>query len=225
MSDRKSSQLRDYEIPIGDSYKLDARKKLGSGAFGDIYLGKNIKLNEEVAIKLEPIKAKHPQLFYESKLYMALQGGIGIPKIHWCGSQGNYNILIMDLLGPSLEDLFNYCKRKFTLLTSLMIIDQMLSRIEFIHSRNFIHRDVKPDNFLIGRGNKKVQIYAIDFGLAKKFRDSKSGMHIPYKDGKNLTGTARYASVNTHLGIEQSRRDDIEALAYIFIYFIKRSIT
>ena len=220
----KQQQLKDYEIPIGDSYKLDARKKLGSGAFGDIYLGKNIKQNEEVAIKLEPIKTKHPQLFYESKLYMALQGGIGIPKIYWCGSQGNYNILIMDLLGPSLEDLFNYCKRKFTLLTSLMIIDQMLSRIEFIHSRNFIHRDVKPDNFLIGRGNKKFQIYAIDFGLAKKFRDSKSGMHIPYKDGKNLTGTARYASVNTHLGIEQSRRDDIEALAYIFIYFMKGNL-
>ena len=225
-STQKTQQqpLKDYEIPIGDSYKLDARKKLGSGAFGDIYLGKNIKQNEEVAIKLEPIKTKHPQLFYESKLYMALQGGIGIPKIHWCGSQGNYNILIMDLLGPSLEDLFNYCKRKFTLLTSLMIIDQMISRIEFIHSRNFIHRDVKPDNFLIGRGNKKFQIYAIDFGLAKKFRDSKSGMHIPYKDGKNLTGTARYASVNTHLGIEQSRRDDIEALAYIFIYFMKGNL-
>ena len=225
-STQKTQQqpLKDYEIPIGDSYKLDARKKLGSGAFGDIYLGKHIKQNEEVEIKLEPIKTKHPQLFYESKLYMALQGGIGIPKIHWCGSQGNYNILIMDLLGPSLEDLFNYCKRKFTLLTSLMIIDQMISRIEFIHSRNFIHRDVKPDNFLIGRGNKKFQIYAIDFGLAKKFRDSKSGMHIPYKDGKNLTGTARYASVNTHLGIEQSRRDDIEALAYIFIYFMKGNL-
>ena len=221
---QQQQQLKDYEIPIGDSYKLDARKKLGSGAFGDIYLGKNIKQNEEVAIKLEPIKTKHPQLFYESKLYMALQGGIGIPKIHWCGSQGNYNILIMDLLGPSLEDLFNYCKRKFTLLTSLMIIDQMISRIEFIHSRNFIHRDVKPDNFLIGRGNKKFQIYAIDFGLAKKYRDSKSGMHIPYKDGKNLTGTARYASVSTHLGIEQSRRDDIEALAYIFIYFMKGNL-
>ena len=105
-STQKTQQqpLKDYEIPIGDSYKLDARKKLGSGAFGDIYLGKNIKQNEEVAIKLEPIKTKHPQLFYESKLYMALQGGIGIPKIHWCGSQGNYNILIMDLLGPSLED-------------------------------------------------------------------------------------------------------------------------
>ena len=223
-SHHKSSQLKDYEIPIGDSYKLDARKKLGSGAFGDIYLGSNIKLNEEVAIKLEPTHTKHPQLFYESKLYMALQGGIGIPKLHWCGSQGNYNILIMDLLGHSLEDLFNYCKRKYTLFTTLMVVDQMLSRIEFIHSRNFIHRDVKPDNFLMGRGSKKHQVFAIDFGLAKRYRDPRTGLHIPYKDGKSLTGTARYASINTHLGIEQARRDDIEALGYILVYFMKGNL-
>ena len=216
-SSSSSHQLRDYEIPIGGTYKLDARKKLGSGAFGDIYLGRNIRLNEEVAIKLEPTRSRHPQLFYESKLYMALQGGVGIPKLHWCGSQGNYNILIMDLLGPSLEDLFNYCKRKFTLLTTLMVVEQMVSRIEFIHSRNFLHRDVKPDNFLIGRGQKKSQIFAIDFGLAKRYRDPRTGL-------QNLTGTARYASVNTHLGIEQSRRDDIEALGYILVYFMKGSL-
>ena len=206
----KRIQLHDYEIPIGDTYILDARKKLGSGAFGDIYAGRNLKLNEEIAIKLEPTHTKHPQLFYESKLYMALQGGIGIPKLRWCGSQGNYNILIMDLLGHSLEDLFNYCKRKFTLLTTLM--------------GNFIHRDVKPDNFLMGRGNKKHQVYAIDFGLAKRYRDPRTGLHIPYKDGKSLTGTARYASINTHLGIEQARRDDIEALGYILVYFMKGNL-
>jgi len=211
----------EYEIPIGDNFKLNAKKKLGSGAFGDIYLGINTKLNEEVAIKLEPIKAKNPQLFYESKLYMQVQGGTGIPNVHWCGSQGNYNVMVIDLLGPSLEDLFNYCKRKFTVKTVVMLGDQMLSRIEYVHYKNFIHRDIKPDNFLTGIGKKKNQVYIIDFGLAKRFKDPKTGMHIPYRDGKSLTGTARYASINTHLGIEQARRDDLESLAYVLIYFFK----
>jgi len=219
----KSSQSQssnEYEIPIGEHFKLNAKKKLGSGAFGDIYLGINSKLGEDVAIKLESIKSKNPQLIYESKLYMSIAGGTGIPNIHWCGSQGNYNIMVIDLLGPSLEDLFNFCKRKFTVKTVLMIADQMLARIEYIHYKNFIHRDVKPDNFLIGHGKKKSTVYAIDFGLAKRFRDPKTGLHISYKDGKSLTGTARYASINTHLGIEQSRRDDLESLAYVLIYFL-----
>ena len=149
---------------------------------------------------------------------------MGIPNVHWYGVEGDYNVIVLDLLGPSLEDLCNFCNRKFSLKTTLMLADQTISRIEFLHAKNFIHRDIKPDNFLISLGKKVNMIHVIDFGLAKKYRDPKTQQYIPYRENKNLTGTARYASVNTHLGIEQSRRDDLEALGYVLIYFIKGTL-
>uniref|UniRef100_A0A672H5D6 non-specific serine/threonine protein kinase n=1 Tax=Salarias fasciatus TaxID=181472 RepID=A0A672H5D6_SALFA len=205
------------ELRVGNRYRLG--RKIGSGSFGDIYLGTDISVGEEVAIKLECVKTKHPQLHIESKIYKMMQGGVGIPTIKWCGAEGDYNVMVMELLGPSLEDLFNFCSRKFSLKTVLLLADQMISRIEYIHSKNFIHRDVKPDNFLMGLGKKGNLVYIIDFGLAKKYRDARTHQHIPYRENKNLTGTARYASINTHLGIEQSRRDDLESLGYVLMYF------
>ncbi|TRY68791.1 hypothetical protein TCAL_08901 [Tigriopus californicus] len=213
------SNIGDLDIRIANKYRLG--RKIGGGSFGDIYLAINIQTGEEVAIKLEQAKAKHPQLHIECKFYKVLQGGVGIPQVLHYGKEGDYRVMVMELLGPSLEDLFNFCQRKFSLKTVLLLADQMVSRIEFIHSKNFIHRDIKPDNFLMGLGKKGNLVFAIDFGLAKKFRDNRTHQHIPYRENKNLTGTARYASINTHLGIEQSRRDDMEALGYIFMYFLQ----
>lgn len=112
------------------------------------------------------------------------------------------------------------CNKKFDLKTVAMIAIQMLERIQFLHLKGFIHRDVKPDNFVIGSDSKGYKIYLIDFGLAKRYLD-KDGNHIPYKDNKNLTGTARYASLNTHLGIEQGRRDDLECIGNVLLYLLK----
>jgi serine/threonine protein kinase len=147
-----------------------------------------------------------------------------VPTIHWFGSEGDYNVMVLDLLGPSLEDLFQYCGKKFSLKTTLMIADQIITRLEDLHNKNFIHRDMKPDNFLVGKGPKQDLINMIDFGLAKRFRDPKTQEHIPYRDGKSLTGTARYASLNCHVGVEQARRDDLESLCFIMVYFIKGSL-
>ncbi|KAK4427818.1 Casein kinase-like protein 10 [Sesamum alatum] len=207
---------------VGNKFKLG--RKIGGGSFGELYLAVNIQSGEEVAVKLEPVKTKHPQLYYESKLYMLLQGGTGVPHLKWFGVEGEYNAMVIDLLGPSLEDLFNYCNRKFTLKTVLMLADQLINRVEYMHSRGFLHRDIKPDNFLMGLGRKANQVYIIDYGLAKKYRDLQTHKHIPYRENKNLTGTARYASVNTHLGVEQSRRDDLESLGYVLMYFLRGSL-
>ena len=198
-------------------------QKIGAGTFGEIYLSSTSK-GEEFAVKIERLSSRSPQLIYESKVLKQIQGGPGIPVLKWSGIEGNYTMMILELLGPNIEDLLNMCNRKFSLKTVLMVADQLLTRIEYIHSKSFLHRDIKPENFLIGLGPKSSLVYIIDFGLSKKFRDPKTMKHIEYKEGKHLTGTARYASINTHAGIEPSRRDDLESIAYVLLYLLKGSL-
>ncbi|KAH8109799.1 kinase-like protein [Phellopilus nigrolimitatus] len=150
----------------------------------------------------------------------------GVPQIYHFGLEGLHNILVMDLLGPSLEDLFDMCGRKFSVKTVCMTALQMISLVQTIHEKNLIHRGIKPDNFLIGRpGTKHANlVHIIDFGTAKHYRDPETKQHVPYGERKGLGGTANYMSINTHLGGEQSRRDDLEALGYVIFYFLRGSL-
>ncbi|CAB87367.1 serine/threonine protein kinase (CK1 family) Cki2 [Schizosaccharomyces pombe] len=209
---------------VGVHYRVG--RKIGEGSFGVIFDGMNLLNNQLIAIKFEPKKSEAPQLRDEYRTYKLLVGNAGIPNVYYFGQEGLHNILVIDLLGPSLEDLFEWCGRRFSVKTVAMTAKQMLSRVQTIHEKNLVYRDIKPDNFLIGRPSSRNanMVYMVDFGMAKYYRDPKTKQHIPYSERKSLSGTARYMSINTHLGREQSRRDDLESLGHVFMYFLRGSL-
>lgn len=216
-----SINSNNQEKVVGLHYRVG--KKIGEGSFGVLFEGINLVNGTEVAIKFEPKKAEAPQLREEYKTYRILAGCKGIPNAYYLGQQGLHNILVIDLLGPSLEDLFEWCGRRFSIKTTVQVAVQMISLMERLHSHSLIYRDIKPDNFLIGRkgSDEADMVHLIDFGMAKLYRDPHTKKHIPYRERKSLSGTARYMSINTHLGREQSRRDDMEALGHVFFYFLR----
>ena len=225
----KRSNLSNDRFMINNNYSIV--KMLGFGAFGEIHLAYDINLKVMRAIKFEPTSHKNPQLKHEYTVLEQLNKPenniistnqepiIGIPKVYFFDRYENrFNYLVMELLGPSLSDLFQLKEKNFSLETVLLIGYQVLTRIEMVHEKGFLHRDIKPENFVIGLGQKSNMVHIIDFGLSKRYKDKTSGQHIPYRENRDLVGTVRYASINAHLGIEQSRRDDIEGIGYILVY-------
>ena len=213
-------KLGENERIFDKHFTIIVNKLLGKGGFGQIYLGRNIRENVPIAIKVEESSNRsHLRLEYE--ILKEIQGGKGIPRIYKYRQGHNHNYLVMELLGKSLDKLFSDNDKYFSDKTIFQIGYQMIERIQYVHSKFYIHRDIKPGNFVIGRGEKSKIIYLIDFGLSKRYIDPEKKCHIPYREGKGLTGTARYVSLFTHYGIEQSRRDDIESIAYNLIYFAK----
>lgn len=200
--------------------KYEILDKLGEGTFGKIFSGKNIYTNEEVAIKIENVN-DNILLKNEAMIYKLLEKVSGVPKLRGFGKIDCYQYLIIDKLGLSLEDLRIKCGGKFSLKTVLMIAIQIITRIENIHKQGLIHRDIKPDNFLMGDMNTitKSRLYLIDFGLSRLYIDE-NGEHIEPQTGRKIVGTTRYISINIHNGITPSRRDDLESIGYMLIYLL-----
>lgn len=201
-------------------------KQLGVGSFGQVWLARDPDTNQRVAIKLESRKEKELQIFLEYRFYKALEKSDRIPKIYkicpvfdtkgdeWCG-------LVMECMGNSLDSLSEKYT-KFSLKSTIQVTIQMMHAIEAVHNAGIIHRDIKPDNFMFGlkenNGRDKV-LCMIDFGLAKMWRDSETGKHIPNERAVMILGTGRYMSANAHNGTTQSRRDDLISIGYLMVYF------
>ena len=207
-----------YNKLIFGKYKF--LQLIGRGSFGYVLKGINIATGENVAIKVEDYK-KTESILEGEAFFLFFLKGYGIPEVKSYGIFGKYKVLVQTLLGDSLEIIFIKMRYNLSIKDICMVAIQLLDRLEFIHSKYIIHRDIKPDNIMIDYETKRI-IYLIDFGLAKKYRSSRTGKHIKFTIPKRLTGTARYASVNALRGTEQSRRDDLESAGYVFVYLAQK---
>mmetsp|Transcript_99380 Transcript_99380/g.196911 ORF Transcript_99380/g.196911 Transcript_99380/m.196911 type:complete len:365 (-) Transcript_99380:380-1474(-) len=205
----------------GGTYVID--KRIGAGCFGDVWLSRVDATKEPVAVKFENVTASSRQLEQEYLVIQLLCQPIrpqGVVQLHYYGQEGRFNCLVMELLGKSLEDRMKTVGR-FDIQTTVLMAEQLLNRIEYLHSKAIVHRDIKPGNFMFGRNERISHLYVIDFGLSKRYWTTK---HSQCRTKLSLTGTARYASINAHNGLEQSRRDDLEAIGHMLFYFIRGAL-
>lgn len=191
---------------------------IACGRFRMVFIGTSQRTRKRVAVKVESKTTHCPQLLYEARVYQSLARGNDrkVPKVNWHGVAGDFNIMVMDVLGPSLQDVFVSRGRSFTRQEVTKFGIQMLSAIEHLHSKDFIHRHIKPDNVAF-HPQSLDKLYLIDLGLAKKYK-SKAQDHIACRTNKPFLGDAAFASLRTHMGLQQSRRDDLESLAYSILY-------
>ncbi|OAA56725.1 casein kinase 1, delta subunit [Niveomyces insectorum RCEF 264] len=202
------------DILVDERFRVD--RKIGQGGFGLVYLGTDLASGTEVAMKLSQDREEIGHLRKEKEIYDILAGGAGIPRVVWYGDECDYDVLVHELLGPSLGDLLRYCGGTFSLKTVLLVADQMIARIRYIHSKGYVHRDVTPSNFLLGVGRFGNTIYAIDFGVSEEFKDderARKASNLPF------VATLAYASINNHQG-----RDDLESLGCVLIYFLRGTL-
>ena len=236
----KWDSLESKKVPCSVNGNYELQKKIGKGGCGTVYMGYAIIENRDVAIKiadswscdtLETEAQVYKDLFFGNVGPKEAASGIipareivGIPQVFWIGkrwlwNKETYNILVMETLGPDLGQLFRQHRKQFSNKTVLMLAEQFLNRIELLHEEGYIHRDIKPDNFLMGlaHGKFKHVVYLADFGLTKKNTEI-------YNEKAGSEGTSLYASLNTHLGISQSRRDDLESIGYVLMLFQSGSL-
>lgn len=198
--------------------KFITNKKLGKGSFGEVYEGIDLDTAKDVAIKKE-IKRDNSRVFHEARIYKLFKNKY-FPRVKWVGTDDDYNILVIDKLGKSLDDIFKSMNYTFSLKCVLLIAIQLLHRVKYIHLKNIIHRDLKPNNCLIGLNNNNDKIYIIDYGLSKSYINHDTNKHIELQHNRSLVGTVRYTSVNIHNGLTPSRRDDLQSIGYMLVYFM-----
>ncbi|KAJ7963066.1 putative Casein kinase [Quillaja saponaria] len=224
------------KVQLGGSPMYKIERKLGKGGFGQVYVGRRVSAantNErtgsgalEVALKFEHRSSKGCNYGppYEWQVYNTLGGSHGVPRVHYKGRQGDYYIMVMDMLGPSLWDVWNNNSHTMSIEMVACIAIEAISILEKMHSRGYVHGDVKPENFLLGPPGTpdEKKLFLVDLGLASRWRDNTTGLHVDYDQRPDVfRGTVRYASVHAHLGRTGSRRDDLESLAYTLIFLLR----